>query len=96
MAHKDAVGTVSTEATQEAGLEGMLERVVDKWKAAEFTINPYKEIKDAFILVGRGGEDAGGGGLDRCVQSDIGGCWFKSDRIAYTCVHCLACAVPPS
>ena len=52
MSHKDVVGTVSTEATQEAGLEDMLARVVDKWKQAEFVVNPYKEMKDTYILVG--------------------------------------------
>ena len=55
MSHKDAVGTVSTEATQEAGLEDMLARVVDKWKQAEFMVNPYKEMKDTYILVGERG-----------------------------------------
>ncbi len=42
---------VSTEATQEASLEAMLERVHDKWRGVEFTVNSYKEAKDTYILV---------------------------------------------
>ena len=66
MAHKDTVGTISGEATQEAGLEAMLERVVDKWRGAEFSVNPYKDIKDGFILGevgGRGGQEGRWGRL---------------------------------
>jgi hypothetical protein len=43
--HKDQIGVVSTEATQEAGLEGMLERIHDKWKHIEFAVTPFKEYK---------------------------------------------------
>ena len=44
--------TVSTEATQEAVLEGMLDKVQDKWKVVEFTLNPFKDAKDTFVLAG--------------------------------------------
>ena len=69
--HKDTVGTISGEATQEAGLEVMLERVVDKWRGAEFSVNPYKDIKDGFILGevgapgGRRGRYSGGDGVNK-------------------------------
>ncbi len=49
--HKEPIGIISTEATQEAALEGMLDRVHEKWRYVEFTVNPYKEMKDTYILV---------------------------------------------
>ena len=48
--HKDFISMVSTEATQEAALELLLEKVVDKWRGVEFSVNGYKETKDTFIL----------------------------------------------
>lgn len=39
---KEAIATISTEATQEAGLEAMLDKVNDKWRHVEFTVNSYK------------------------------------------------------
>lgn len=41
---------VSTEATQEAALQQLLDKVHDKWRYVEFTINPYKDAKDTYIL----------------------------------------------
>ena len=40
--HKDVIGTISTEATQEGGLEAMLGKINDKWRHTEFTVLPYK------------------------------------------------------
>ena len=48
--YKDRILAISTEATQEATLEGMLHKVQNKWNSIEFTLNPYKESKDVFIL----------------------------------------------
>ncbi|QDZ24237.1 heavy chain of dynein [Chloropicon primus] len=49
---KDDISRISTEATQEASLEGMLKKINDKWVDIEFTVLPFKELKDAFILGG--------------------------------------------
>lgn len=49
---KDDISRISTEATQEAALEGMLKKINDKWTDIEFTVLPFKELKDAFILGG--------------------------------------------
>lgn len=48
--HKDEISQISTEATQEDALEDMLRKVVEKWEEIEFTVVPYKESKDTFIL----------------------------------------------
>ena len=50
--YKDDIARISTEATQEAALEGMLKKINDKWQDIEFTVLPFKELKDAFILGG--------------------------------------------
>eukprot|EP00878_Enallax_costatus_P024947 GHUV01026655.1.p1 GENE.GHUV01026655.1~~GHUV01026655.1.p1 ORF type:complete len:285 (+),score=109.46 GHUV01026655.1:1668-2522(+) len=47
---KDALITISTEATQEAALEELLAKVTSKWAAIEFSVVPYKDSKDVFIL----------------------------------------------
>jgi len=47
---KDAVLAISTEASQEAALEEMLAKVVARWAGIEFSVIPYKESKDVFIL----------------------------------------------
>ena len=52
MSHADAMVTVSTEATQEAHLLGMLNKIKDKWNAVDFAINPYKDTRDVFVLGG--------------------------------------------
>lgn len=49
---KERIVGISTEATQESALEAMLRKVQEKWSAIEFTILPYKDTKDAFILGG--------------------------------------------
>ena len=49
---KDDIARISTEATQEASLEGMLKKVQDKWIDIEFNVMPFKELKDAYILGG--------------------------------------------
>ena len=40
--YKDRIIAISTEATQEAALEGLLHKVQSKWASIEFTLNPYK------------------------------------------------------
>ncbi|KAG1666392.1 hypothetical protein FOA52_006501 [Chlamydomonas sp. UWO 241] len=50
--HKDAIGTISTEATQEAALQTLLDGVLEKWRHMEFTCNAYKDLKDTYILGG--------------------------------------------
>ncbi|MEW5314024.1 MAG: hypothetical protein WDW38_005552 [Sanguina aurantia] len=47
---REAIATISTEATQEAGLEEMLGAVQAKWADIEFVVLAYKEMKDVFIL----------------------------------------------
>ena len=47
---RDRVCAISTEATQEAALEGMLRKVQEKWAGVELTVKQYKEAKDAYIL----------------------------------------------
>ncbi|GFR44385.1 hypothetical protein Agub_g5605 [Astrephomene gubernaculifera] len=49
---KDAISTISTEATQEMALEELLAKVSNKWVDLEFNVIPYKESKDVFILGG--------------------------------------------
>jgi dynein heavy chain len=52
MLFKDQINIISTEATQEAILEQMLQNVSQAWADSEFILTPYKETKDAFILSG--------------------------------------------
>ena len=47
---KDAILSVSLEASQEAALEDLLDKVSAKWNTLEFTVLPFKDVKDAFIL----------------------------------------------
>ncbi|XRA99053.1 dynein heavy chain [Pycnococcus provasolii] len=49
---KDRIVAVSTEATQEAALEGLLQKVQTKWANIEFVALPYKDVKDVYILGG--------------------------------------------
>jgi dynein heavy chain len=51
-AHGDAIGLISTEATQEQALEEMLHKVTAKWSDVCFSVVAYKESKDTFILGG--------------------------------------------
>jgi dynein heavy chain len=48
----EEIAVVSTEATQEGVLEEMLTKVNNKWSDIEFSVLPYKETKDTFILGG--------------------------------------------
>ncbi len=50
--HTEAIQEVSAQASSEASLEGILKKVEDAWKTAEFVVLPYKEFKDVFILGG--------------------------------------------
>lgn len=47
---KDALLTISTEATQEAALEDLLAKVVAKWAGIDLSVVPYKDSKDVYIL----------------------------------------------
>jgi len=49
-AHAEQIQEVSGRATAEVGLEEMLAKVEKEWEEMEFTINPYKEQKDVFVL----------------------------------------------
>ena len=52
MEHREHIEQISTEATQEAGLEAQLNKVQTVWASADFILNPYKESKDIFTLAG--------------------------------------------
>jgi dynein heavy chain len=49
-AAREACVTISTEATQEAALEELLAKVTTKWAGIEFSVIPYKDSKDVYIL----------------------------------------------
>ena len=49
---KDDISTISAQASSEAALEEMLSKVVKSWADLEFTILPYRDYKDVFILGG--------------------------------------------
>lgn len=42
--------TLSVEASQEAALEDLLDHINSKWSSIDFTLIPFKDMKDAFIL----------------------------------------------
>ena len=50
--HTEAIEEISGQASSEASLEAILKKVDDSWKAMEFPVLPYKDIKDVFILGG--------------------------------------------
>ncbi|XP_068083916.1 dynein axonemal heavy chain 6 [Anabrus simplex] len=43
---------ISGQASSEAGLEALLKKVEDAWKAAEFIVLPHRDYKDIWILAG--------------------------------------------
>jgi dynein heavy chain len=47
---REALVTISTEGTQEAALEELLAKVTSKWASIEFSVIPYKDSKDVYIL----------------------------------------------
>ncbi|EFJ52773.1 dynein heavy chain 3 [Volvox carteri f. nagariensis] len=49
---REAISTISTEATQEAALEALLDKIVDKWRHVELALRPYKALKDTYVLGG--------------------------------------------
>eukprot|EP00198_Chlamydomonas_reinhardtii_P006936 XP_001696272.1 dynein heavy chain 3 [Chlamydomonas reinhardtii] len=52
LAAREAVSLISTEATQEAALEAMLDKVADKWRHVELSLKPYKALKETYVLGG--------------------------------------------
>ncbi|CAH8497721.1 unnamed protein product, partial [Dicrocoelium dendriticum] len=48
----DAILEISSQASSEASLEKLLKKVEDSWKSMEFTVLPYKDSKDVFIVGG--------------------------------------------
>ncbi|THD19232.1 Dynein heavy chain 1 axonemal [Fasciola hepatica] len=50
--HTAAIQDVSGQASSEASLEALLKKVEDSWKSTEFTVIPYKDSKDVFIVGG--------------------------------------------
>ncbi|KAL3154308.1 hypothetical protein ABBQ32_013793 [Trebouxia sp. C0010 RCD-2024] len=48
--HQEAVVTFSVEASQEAALEDLLDHINSKWNSIDFTLLPFKDMKDSFIL----------------------------------------------
>lgn len=52
MVHKEEVGKISTEATQESLLEELLQKIRNQWASAEFVCLPFKEQKEVYILGG--------------------------------------------
>ena len=44
------VVTLSMEASQEAALEDLLDHISSKWNSINFTVAPFKDVKDTFIL----------------------------------------------
>jgi dynein heavy chain len=49
---KDEISAISSQASSEAALEEMLQKVVRVWSDTEFIILPYRDNKDVFILGG--------------------------------------------
>lgn len=47
---RDEIAVISMEASQEALLEDLLAKVVQRWLSIEFTVVQYKEIKDTYIM----------------------------------------------
>ncbi|PNH01405.1 Dynein heavy chain 6, axonemal, partial [Tetrabaena socialis] len=52
LAAREAVTLISTEATQEAALEAMLDKVTDKWRHVELVLKPYKALKETYVMGG--------------------------------------------
>ncbi|CAD5112359.1 DgyrCDS1592 [Dimorphilus gyrociliatus] len=50
--HTESIQEISGQASSEAGLEGLLKKVEDSWKATEFVVLPYKDQKEVYILGG--------------------------------------------
>jgi len=50
MDHQDDMIIISTEATQEAHLLALLNKVSDRWNSVDFDVRPYKESKNDYIL----------------------------------------------
>ncbi|WIA37814.1 hypothetical protein OEZ86_014676 [Tetradesmus obliquus] len=48
--HKERLAVISGEATQEAALEALLAQVADKWRAVEFSVRRFKDLKEVYIL----------------------------------------------
>ena len=51
LARQDAIITLSAEASQEAALQDLLDKITDKWNTVDFSVITFKDNKDAFVLV---------------------------------------------
>ena len=52
VSQQEAVVTLSVEASQEAALEDLLDHITSKWNSIDFSLIPFKDVKDAYILGG--------------------------------------------
>ncbi len=50
VSQQEAVVTLSVEASQEAALEDLLDHISSKWNSIDFSLIPFKDVKDAYIL----------------------------------------------
>ncbi len=50
VSQQEAVVTLSVEASQEAALEDLLDHISSKWNSVDFSLIPFKDVKDAYIL----------------------------------------------
>jgi dynein heavy chain len=48
--YSDKLLEISQQASNEATLEHMLQKIVDSWISTDFTLLPYKEMKDVYII----------------------------------------------
>ena len=46
------IAKISIQASNEATLEGMLQKVIEIWKRTEFTLVPYRDHPDMVVLSG--------------------------------------------
>ncbi|XP_066905836.1 dynein axonemal heavy chain 6 isoform X2 [Halyomorpha halys] len=48
--YPEVIADLSAQASSESALEGLLKKVEDAWKSLEFTVVPYKDAKDVYML----------------------------------------------
>ena len=52
VAQQDAIIALSAEASEEAALQDLLDKIGDRWNSIDFTVTTFKDNKDAFVLAG--------------------------------------------